>query len=78
MQYNHRDFLELLGRGHLGILSLFSIKVGKQLNENVSKFLLRVSRITCCHIILCNLTLKVGSCSKDDNSVHFFYLSFSV
>ena len=42
----------------MGILSVFSNKVGKIVNENVSNFLQRVSRITCSHIIFYHLTLN--------------------
>ena len=27
---------------------------------------------------ICNVSLKVGSCSDNDNSVQFYFLSFSV
>ena len=28
--------------------------------------------------MICNVSLKVGSCSDNDNSVQFYFLSFSV
>ena len=51
-----------MGRGPRALLlgNFISVcnKLGKYLNENVSKFLQRVSELQCSHIILYHLTLN--------------------